>query len=224
MTDNRAAVDTGVAAMSRLADRLAAVAQPMPVAAPAPGLPRFSPAVTAALGRNAAAIASARRRSQRGIFSLAVESFVSACTFIPYAVVALALRAPVLLRRPGAGQRPGRAGRQDRFFRRAAAAGVKAETLAAFANQYPALPISSTLVAYFVSYAEFALPICLLLGFGTRTAAFGLLLISLMIQFCSVPMAIWSMHLYWSLMLVVLLSLGPGQISIDHIIRLVTRR
>jgi putative oxidoreductase len=61
-----------------------------------------------------------------------------------------------------------------------------------------------------VSYAEFALPICLLLGFGTRIAAFGLLLISLMIQFYGVPFAPWSMHLYWSLTLVVLMSLARG--------------
>src|ERR1043165_6079001 len=188
-------VDNGVVAMSRLADRLASVAQPMAVTGPSGARPRFSPAVTAALSRNAAAMADARRRAQRSLLTLAVESFVSACSFIHYAVVALALRVVMarLFFLDGQALVTGPIIEFDKIdFPVVLPAHVKAETFAAFLSQYPGLPVSSNLVAYFVSYAEFALPICLLVGFGTRIAAFGLLLISLMIQFYAVPFAPWS--------------------------------
>ncbi len=38
------------------------------------------------------------------------------------------------------------------------------------------------------------------------------------------PQALWSVHIYWASMLMVLVSLGGGQISIDHIIRFIARR
>ena len=45
---------------------------------------------------------------------------------------------------------------------------VKAQTFAVFLTHYAALPMSPVLVAYLVSYAEFILPIMLVLGLGTR--------------------------------------------------------
>jgi len=75
-----------------------------------------------------------------------------------------------------------------------------------------------------VSYAEFILPIMLVLGLGTRFAALGLLIMTALIQIYVMPQALWSAHVYWASMLLVLLSLGAGQISVDHIIRLIARR
>ena len=45
-----------------------------------------------------------------------------------------------------------------------------------------------------------------------------------LIQIYVLPEALWSVHIYWAAMLLVLISRGPGQISIDHIIRLIARR
>jgi putative oxidoreductase len=100
---------------------------------------------------------------------------------------------------------------------------VKAQTFGAFLN-YAALPVSPVLAAYLVSYAEFILPICLLLGFGTRFAALGMLIMTALIQIYVMPQALWTLHVYWAAILLVLLARVPGQISVDHIIRFIARR
>jgi putative oxidoreductase len=220
----------GVRAMSRLADRLAAVAPPpMAASLTAPSALRFSPAVTAALSRSTAMSAGAARRARRtrSTVGIVVDSFVSACSFIPYALVALALRLVMarLFFIDGQSLIAGPAVRFESFdFFMVLPAHVKAETFSAFLSQYATLPMSTALAAYLVSYAEFVLPICLVIGFGTRFAALGLLIITAMIQFYAMPQALWGMHVYWASILIVLLSLGAGQISVDHIIRYVTRR
>jgi putative oxidoreductase len=86
------------------------------------------------------------------------------------------------------------------------------------------VPLPPLFGAYLVSYAEFILPIFLLLGFATRFSALGLLIITAMIQVYVMPEALWTVHIYWAAMLAVLISLGPGQISVDHIIRFIARR
>ena len=101
---------------------------------------------------------------------------------------------------------------------------VKAETFGAFLNQYAALPVPPVLAAYLVSYAEFILPICLVLGFGTRFAALGMLIMTALIQIYVMPEALWTVHVYWAAILLVLLSRGPGPISVDAIIRFIARR
>ena len=213
----------GVKAMSRLADRLMAAAPP-----PAP---RFSPAVTAALATSAAISARAAERAQRSrsVIGLTIDSFVAACSFIPYALVVLALRLVMarLFFLDGQTRVDGpRLPLNVHGFDLSVVLPlhVKAETFTAFFSQYAALPLPPVLAAYLLSYAEFILPICLVLGFGTRFAAFGLLIMTAMIQIYVMPQALWSVHVYWAAILMVLLSLGAGQISIDYIIRLVARR
>ena len=74
-----------------------------------------------------------------------------------------------------------------------------------------------------VGYAEFFLPIFLLLGLATRFSALGLLIIVAMIQFYVLPEALRSPHTSWAAILLVLLSPGPGQISVDQVIRYLSR-
>jgi putative oxidoreductase len=210
----------GVKAMSRLADRLLA-------AAPA-SAQKFSPAVTAALSRNAATAARATRRS-RSIVSRAVDSFVSACSFIPYALVALVLRLMMARLLFVDGQVRVEGPRvplhvQDFDLSVVLPLHVKSETVTAFFTQYAALPLPAVVAAYLVSYAEFILPICLMLGLGTRFNAFALLLATAMLQIYVMPQALWSVHVYWASILLVLLSLGAGPISVDHVIRFLARR
>jgi putative oxidoreductase len=225
----------GAAAMSRLADRLAAVAPPAPVLElTRPMLtaqPRFSPAVTAALSASAAINARAERRARRSrsIVGLLVDGFVATCSFIPYALVALGLRLVMARVFFFDGQTRIDGPRvplnvHDFDLSVVLPLQVKAETFAVFLNQYAALPVPPMLAAYLVSYGEFVLPIMLVLGFGTRIAALGLLIMTAMIQVYVMPQALWNVHIYWASILMVLLALGPGQISVDAIIRFVTRR
>lgn len=95
---------------------------------------------------------------------------------------------------------------------------VKEQTYATFA-QMPHLPIPSWIAAMASSYAEFILPICLLLGFATRFAALAFLIMTVIIQVFVTPEALWSTHVYWAAILLVLISLGPGVVSIDAMIR-----
>lgn len=224
---------SGEVAMSRLADRLAALAPPTPapVLELSTPMPRPSPAVQAALATSAkiSARAAERARRSRSVIGLTVDSFVSACSFIPYALVALGLRLIMARLFFLDGQTRVEGPRvpltvQDFDLSVVLPLQVKAETFTAFLSQIPPLPVPPVLAAYLVSYAEFILPICLVLGFATRFAALGLLIMTAMIQIYVLPDALWSTHIYWAAILMVLLSKGAGQISIDHIIRLIARR
>jgi putative oxidoreductase len=231
MLESIGSVDTkGVAAMAKLTERLAAVTPPV-VVGNLNASPRFSPAVTAALSRSAAMAARAERRARhsRSFIGMVVESFVSACSFIPYALVALALRLVMARVFFLDGQTRVEGPRvplsiNDFDFTLVLPLHVKAETISAFLTQYTALPMPPMLAAALVSYGEFILPICLILGFCTRFAALGLLLMMAMIDLYVMPQGFWSMHVYWDAVLLVLFTLGAGQVSVDHVIRYVTRR
>ena len=237
MTDSIAtAPRDGEQAMSRLADRLAAMAPPpldltRAQIAPLPPMPRPSPAVAAALSTSAAIAkrADERARRSRSIVGMTVDSFVSACSFIPYALVALALRLVMARVFFLDGQTRIEGPRvplnvQDFDFSVILPLQVKVETFGVFLTKYAALPVPPVLGAYLVSYAEFILPICLVLGFATRFAALGMLIMTALLQIYVMPDALWSAHVYWAAILMVLLSRGPGQISVDHIIRFIARR
>jgi putative oxidoreductase len=226
----------GDVAMSRLADRLAAMAPP-PVSATLTPAPTFrpSPAEVAALATSAAIAARADQRARRSksVIGMMIDGFVSACSFIPYALVALGLRlvmarvfffdgqtrisgprVPLNVQVPNV---------KDFDLSVVLPLQVKEQTFAAFMH-YTALPMPPVLAAYLVSYAEFILPICLVIGLGTRFAALGLLIMTALIQVFVLPEALWSVHVYWAAILLVLLSRGPGQISLDYIIRYFARR
>jgi putative oxidoreductase len=103
-------------------------------------------------------------------------------------------------------------------------AAIKETTFQLFETQYADLPIPPAAAAYLFSYAEFVLPVCLLLGFATRFAAAGLLALTMLLQIYVAPAMWWSLHVYWLSILLVLVLLGPGAISIDALIRTIYRR
>ena len=223
----------GVTAMSRLADRLAAVSPPpsvLELSNPVP-LPRPSPAVAAAIATTAAIAARADRRARRSrsVTGLIVDGFIALCSFIPYALVGLGLR--LLMAREffldGQTLISGPRLSQSVYgfdLSVVLPMQVRAETISNFVAQYGALPVPPMLAAYVVSYAEFILPIMLLIGFGTRFAALALLVMTGAIDFYVMPQALWVDHIYWGAILLVLLSRGPGALSIDHFIKLASRR
>lgn len=62
--------------------------------------------------------------------------------------------------------------------------------------------------------AEIALPVLLIAGLGTRLSAFGLLLMTGVIQLV-VPDGWANFHLYWAALALGIIATGPGMFSLD---------
>ncbi len=73
------------------------------------------------------------------------------------------------------------------------------------------------LMAYGAGVAEILFPVLLALGLFGRLAAFGLLIMTAVIQL-TIPDG-WPIHLTWAAMALALLVLGSGRLSLDNIIR-----
>jgi putative oxidoreductase len=154
---------------------------------------------------------------------------VSIIAAIPYALVALGLR--LIMARvfflsgqakiDGPRSIPIRPGIGDLEFTVILPAEIKDATFRMFEAQYAELPISPVVVAYLFTYAEFVLPICLVLGFATRLSALALLVMTVLLQVYVMPGMLWVAHVYWAAILLVLMTVGPGAISLDALIRTV---
>jgi putative oxidoreductase len=224
---------TGEQAMSSLADRLASLAPP-PLElsrTQAVSMPRPSPAVAAALATSVAisARAAERARRSRSVVGLTIDGFIAACSFIPYALVALVLRVIMAWVFFADGQNRVSGLRlpltwRDFDFSLVLPMQVKSETVTLFLMQVLPLPIPPVFLAWMLAGAEFVLPILLVLGFATRFAALSLLGLTVLFSLFLMPQALWTAHVYWASILLVLISLGPGQISLDAIVRFFARR
>src|SRR5215471_10545746 len=71
--------------------------------------------------------------------------------------------------------------------------------------------------AFLSGSAEVLFPVLLVLGFGTRFAALGLLFMTAIVEL-TVPDG-WPVHLIWAAMALGIMAWGPGRISIDHLLR-----
>lgn len=78
------------------------------------------------------------------------------------------------------------------------------------------LPMPGVL-ASFDSVAEIVLPILLVVGLATRFSAFGLLVMTGVIQLV-VPGGWANFHLPWAAMAIGIIAIGPGRLSLDHLI------
>ena len=73
------------------------------------------------------------------------------------------------------------------------------------------------LTAYASGTAEICLPVLLVLGLGTRFAAFGIVIMTAIIQL-TVPDGWETYHLPWFAMALAILTHGPGKLSLDHLL------
>ena len=80
---------------------------------------------------------------------------------------------------------------------------------------YPAPELVATLSAV----AEVSLPVLLVLGFGARYAALGLLGMTAIIQL-TVPDGWANFHLPWAAMALAIMTFGPGKIALDYVLAL----
>jgi len=79
-----------------------------------------------------------------------------------------------------------------------------------------AYPAPATM-AFVTGCAEISLPVLLILGFATRFAALGLLVMTCIVEL-TVPDG-WPIHITWAAMALGVMAWGPGRLSIDFAIR-----
>lgn len=84
-----------------------------------------------------------------------------------------------------------------------------------FREEYQLPVLAPELGAMLAATGEHVLPVLLLLGLGTRFAALGLLVMTLVIQLLVYPGA-WAVHGTWAAMLLLLMARGAGVVSLDH--------
>jgi putative oxidoreductase len=218
--------------MQRLADKLTSL---VPPSAARPVLPQPSPAVAAALARSAAQAKDAARRARAQSLP---GRMMSSLVFLPYSLVALALRIIIARVFFFDGQTRIDGPRLSYlvpgfdlhgYYIRGIDLSVilpvqpKVATVAAVFDSLESAMLS-TFIGYVVAYAAFILPIMLVLGAGTRFVALGLVGLTVLMQLFIAPQDFWIAHIYWAAILVVLMSLGAGKISIDQVVRLIRGR
>ena len=74
------------------------------------------------------------------------------------------------------------------------------------------------LMAQLTALAEHILPVLLILGLFTRLGALGMLTMTAVIQLFVYPDAWLNAHMFWATILFAVVVLGPGKISLDHLI------
>lgn len=95
-------------------------------------------------------------------------------------------------------------------------------TVMLFQYEYQLPLLAPQLAAYMGTTAEFFLPLLLVLGFGTRFAALGLLGVTAVIQFLVLPDG-WPTHILWFAILFYLLKHGGGRVALDPFVFRSTR-
>jgi len=150
-----------------------------------------------------------------------IDRLVMACAVVPYALVALLLR--LVMARvfflSGQSKIDGTSyplNIQDFGFSVTLPQSVQESAIKMFEAK---IPFVGAAVGYAFAYAEFVLPILLVLGFATRISALLLLIMTVVLQVFFAPEALWTTHIYWASILLVLMSVGPGQVSMDQIFR-----
>jgi len=86
---------------------------------------------------------------------------------------------------------------------------------ALFEQEYKLPLLDPGLAAHLAAYAEHLFPVLLVLGLGTRLAAFALLGMTAVIEVFVYPDA-WPTHLSWAALLLPLIARGGGAWSLDR--------
>jgi putative oxidoreductase len=94
---------------------------------------------------------------------------------------------------------------------------VTDSTIFLFADEYRVPLVPPAFAAHLAAYAEHLFPLLLFLGLATRFSALGLLGMTAVIELFVYP-ELWPDHVLWAGALLMLLSRGPGNLSVDHLI------
>src|SRR5262249_49997766 len=90
-------------------------------------------------------------------------------------------------------------------------------TLALFRDEYMVPIVPPELAAGLAATIELTCPVLLVLGLATRLATLPMLGMTLVIEVFVYPEQ-WVEHLMWASILVLILTRGPGVLSVDHLI------
>ncbi|MBS0271144.1 MAG: DoxX family protein [Proteobacteria bacterium] len=89
-------------------------------------------------------------------------------------------------------------------------------TLMLFKYEYKVPVISPDLAAYLATITELTCPILLVIGFASRLAAIPMLIMTAVIQCTYLCL---NEHLYWAMLLGLIVCFGPGLFSADFLFR-----
>ena len=89
-------------------------------------------------------------------------------------------------------------------------------TLLLFQNEYKVPYIPPEGAAYLVTGTELLCPVLLVIGLATRLAVIPMLIMTAIIQATYLDL---NEHLYWAMLLGLILCYGPGRLSIDFFFR-----
>jgi putative oxidoreductase len=95
---------------------------------------------------------------------------------------------------------------------------LKDSAIFLFENEYKVPYIDPVVAAHLAAFAEHVFPVLLWIGLASRFAALGLLTMTAVIQIFVYPSA-YVEHGLWATALAMIVILGPGKISLDHIVR-----
>jgi putative oxidoreductase len=124
---------------------------------------------------------------------------------IPYSAVALTARCAVasVFWRSGQTKVSGFSLREETFF--------------LFREEYKVPLLPPDLAAYLATAAEHVFPVLLVVGFASRLSALALFGMTMVIQLFVFPSG-WPEHILWLSLLLLIVSRGPGAISLDHLL------
>jgi putative oxidoreductase len=94
---------------------------------------------------------------------------------------------------------------------------LKASAIELFREEYQLPLIDPAIAAHLAAFAEHFFPALLVLGLASRFAAFSLLFMTSIIEIFVYPDA-WPTHGVWATCFLLVISRGPGLISLDHLI------
>ncbi len=124
---------------------------------------------------------------------------------VPYSVVALAARFAVASVFWRSGQT------------KVSGFSLREETFVLFREEYRVPLLPPDLAAYLATAAEHVFPVLLVVGFASRLSALALFGMTMVIQLFVYPSG-WPEHILWLSLLLLIVSRGPGAISIDHLV------
>ena len=124
---------------------------------------------------------------------------------VPYSVVALAARFAVASIFWRSGQT------------KVSGLSIREETFVLFREEYQVPLLPPDIAAYLSTVAEHVFPVLLVVGFASRLSALALFGMTMVIQLFVFPSG-WPEHILWLSLLLLIISRGPGAISLDHLI------
>src|SRR5215207_1255084 len=94
---------------------------------------------------------------------------------------------------------------------------IKDSTFFLFREEYMVPLLPPDLAAYMATFSENVFSVLLIVGLASRLSAVWLLVMTAIIQIFVYPSG-WPDHILWTTALLVVISRGPGIISLDHLL------